>query len=537
MRAVIGWVNEHRWVVPFAVMLLAAGIRFANIGYPSDSLIFDEVYYVKDAASQLIHGFPTEWPVGFEYRFGPEEIAQMSSDAANAVHPPLGKWLIGLGMLMFGIESSIGWRFAVALFGALTVGVLMMLTYRLTRSVWVASLAGFLLAIEGVSIVMSRVALLDGFLAFFALLGVLFMAFDHDWVTQRWLRFVRVRAHSSTNWGPVLGWRPWLLAAAVAFGCASAVKWSGLYFFVTFIALTLIRDAVLRKRLAIRYWAMASLIRQSLITALLTLPLALLTYIASWTGWIVTAGGYNRSWAIDNGVAKSWAWLPDWVPSLIYYHQDMYTWHSTLQAAHPYLAHPLTWPLALRPTSMLFESALLGEDGCPYDQCAWAITPIPNVLIWWGGITAIVWLAVWMLRRGIARRNRARLSPTVSVGAFTAQRFRPRALVLDRGALFAVAGFVAGYVPWLITFGRTAVFQFYTVAFGPYLALALALVIWRLLVTGERIGGDTARSRRWIVGGFLGATVLISAYFLPIWLGIQTSFTFWNLHMWLPSWR
>lgn len=519
------------------VLLLAAAVRFINIGYPSDSLIFDEVYYVKDAASQLIFGFPTTWPNDIEYQFGSDVLARMSSDALNVVHPPLGKWLIGVGMLIFGAESSIGWRFSVALFGTLSVGVLMLLTHKLTRSLWVASLAGFMLAIEGVSVVMSRVGLLDGFLAFFALLGVLFMAFDHDWVTHRWLGFMRHRNTSPSDVGPMLWWRPWLMAAAVSFGCASAVKWSGLYFFAVFMALTVIRDAVIRKRLELRLWALISLVRQSLITLVLTLPFLILTYLASWTGWIVTSGGYNRSWALDNGVASSWAWLPDWVPSLIFYHQDMYTWHSTLQAAHPYLAHPLTWSLALRPTSMLFESAVFGDEGCPFTQCATAISPIPNVLIWWGGIASIIWLVVWMLRRSVARMNRPKLPPAVAVGVFTAQRFRPHAFLLDRGALFAVAGFVAGYVPWLITFGRTAVFQFYTVAFAPYLALAVALVIWRVLAEGELLGGESALSRRWIVGVFLSTTVLVSAYFMPLWLGYQISFEFWNLHMWLPSWR
>ena len=537
MHAGIRWLNAHSWVVPSVVLLLAAILRFVNISYPSDSLIFDEVYYVKDAASQLVFGYPTEWPADFEYRFGADELARMSSAASNAVHPPLGKWLIGLGMLIFGADSSIGWRFSAALFGTLTVGVLMVLTHKLTRSVWVASLAGLLLAIEGVSLVMSRVSLLDGFLAFFALLGALFMAFDHDWVTAPWLRLVRDRGASLSSWGPVFWWRPWLLAATVSFGCASAVKWSGLYFFAVFIALTVLRDAIIRKRLKIKLWALASLVRQSLVTALLTVPLLLVTYLASWTGWIVTSGGYNRSWALENGVAKSLAWLPDWVPSLIFYHQDMYTWHSTLQAAHPYLAHPLTWPLALRPTSMLFESAMFGDEGCQFTQCATAISPIPNVLIWWGGVASILWLVVWMLRRAVARRTRAQLPPTVTIGAFTAQRFRPRAWLLDRGALFAVAGFTAGYVPWLLTFGRTAVFQFYTVAFAPYLTLALALVIWRVLAKGELLGGESALARRWVVGIFLGTTVLVSAYFVPLWLGIQISFEFWNLHMWFPSWR
>jgi len=507
------WLNAHRWVVPSAVLLVAGALRFWNLGAPS-TLVFDEVFYVRDAASQLIFGYPTEWPEGLGYSFGANELAQMSTDPSYAVHPPLGKWLIGVGLALFGATNGWGWRFAAATVGTLSVAVVMILTYRITRSVWVASLAGFLLAIEGVSIVLSRVSLLDGFLAFFALLGVLFMLLDRDWISKRWQQWAKLKHRKPSRFGPVFVWRPWLLAAAVSFGCAASVKWSGLYFVAAFGILTVIRDAVVRRRLGIRWWLIDSTARQGLVTALIALPLVALTYLISWTGWIVTTGGWGR----DSETP--------WFAALLRYHADMLAWHSSLQAPHPYASHPLTWLLALRPTSMFFESDTLGEAGCAVNECATAITPIPNVLIWWGGVAALVWLVVWMIRRGLARR-RSTVLP----------RFAPEAHAIDLGAVFAVTGFAAGYLPWLITFERTAVFQFYTVVFAPYLVLALTLALWRVLVGVNPADLAANRARRWLVGGYLSAAALISAYFLPLWLGIQTSFAFWNLHMWFPSWR
>ena len=524
MQAGIRWLGAHAWVVPTFVMALAAVIRFVNLSYPADSLIFDEVYYVKDAASQLLYGYPTIWPDDLGYRFGPAELARITSEASYAVHPPLGKWLIALGLGLFGSDAALGWRFSVALFGTLTVGLVMLVMHRLTRSVWISSLAGFLLAIEGVSVVMSRVSVLDGFLAFFALLGVLFMILDHDWVSNRVI--TSIRAHAQHRHGvitiQVQLWRPWLLAAAVAFGLAAAVKWSGLYFFAAFAAFVVVRDVLIRRRVNAQRWAVTGF-AQGLVNALIAVPIALLTYLATWAAWIVRPGGWNRDWASNNSVDGVWAWLPDWMPSLWSYHVDMFLWHSSLQAEHPYLAHPLSWPLALRPTSMLFETAVQGENGCLWDQCVWAITPIPNVLIWWGGVAAIVWLLIWVIRRFLVRRP--------------APQFSPQAYRVDRVSLFAVLGFAAGYIPWLLTLGRSAVFQFYTVAFAPYLVMALTIVIWRMLATGDAQGGTVRSSRRWVVGVFLVATVLVSAYFLPLWIGLQTSFGFWNLHMWLPGWR
>lgn len=507
------WVNAHLWVVPAAVLVLAGAIRFWNLGAP-ETLVFDEVFYVRDAASQLVFGYPTSWPDELGYAFGPDEYEQMSTEASYAVHPPLGKWLIGIGLSLFGATSGWGWRFAAATAGTLTVAVLMLLTHRISRSVWVASLAGLLLALEGVSVVLSRVSLLDGFLTLFALLGALFMLLDHDWVSRRWRQFARHRHRSAPRFGPVFVWRPWLLAAAVSFGCAASVKWSGLYFVVAFGAVTVISDAIVRRRLGIRWWLADAIARQGVITSLIALPVVVLTYLASWTGWIVTAGGWGR----QSGTS--------WWSSLWAYHADMLAWHSTLQAPHPYASHPLTWLLGLRPTSMFFESSTRGEAGCTFDTCAAAISPIPNVLIWWGGVAALVWLVIWMIRRALPRKT-----------ALTLSHFAPPAAALNRGAVIALTGFVAGFVPWLITVERTAVFQFYSVVFAPYLVLALTLALWRILVSANPADRGSVRARQWLVGGYIGAVVLVSAYFVPLWLGIQTSFAFWNLHMWFPSWR
>ena len=37
------------------------------------------------------------------------------------VHPPVGKWVIAVGEQLFGVTSSFGWRFSVALLGTLSI--------------------------------------------------------------------------------------------------------------------------------------------------------------------------------------------------------------------------------------------------------------------------------------------------------------------------------------------------------------------------------------------------------------------------------
>jgi dolichyl-phosphate-mannose-protein mannosyltransferase len=95
-------------------------------------------------------------------------------------------------------------------------------------------------------------------------------------------------------------------------------------------------------------------------------------------------------------------------------------------------------------------------------------------------------------------------------------------------------GLAAGYLPWLMYLNRT-VFQFYSIAFQPYTVLALVFVIG--LVLGRRDDEQWRRVRGVaVVGIFLGFTVLVSAFFFPLWTGVPLTPMFRQLHFWLPSW-
>ncbi len=138
----------------------------------------------------------------------------------------------------------------------------MLIAKRLTGSQLLATIAGFLLAIEGNAIVMSRVSLLDGILALFALLGFGAVLLDREWSSVRLAAWIgrRKQAGSDVHWGPALWNRPWLIAAGVAFGLASAVKWSGLYFLAGFAVYTLVSDALARRRAGLLFWGTGTLV-------------------------------------------------------------------------------------------------------------------------------------------------------------------------------------------------------------------------------------------------------------------------------------
>src|SRR5207253_922377 len=95
------------------------------------------------------------------------------------VHPPFGKVLIAAGEWLFGL-SPFGWRFAAAVVGSLSILLLARIARRMTRSTLLGCVAGLLLALDGLECVMSRTALHDIFVMFWALAAFGCLVVDRD---------------------------------------------------------------------------------------------------------------------------------------------------------------------------------------------------------------------------------------------------------------------------------------------------------------------------------------------------------------------
>lgn len=97
-----------------------------------------------------------------------------------------------------------------------------------------------------------------------------------------------------------------------------------------------------------------------------------------------------------------------------------------------------------------------------------------------------------------------------------------------------LAGLAAGYLPWLLYLNRT-VFQFYTIAFEPYLILTLTLTIGIVLGTAKDPFSRRASGIRTVAILLIGAT-LVSVFFWPLWTGTQVDYWYLAIHWWLPTW-
>ena len=301
-----------REIAPISLIITFALIlRLWRLNLPT-GYIFDEVYYAKNANSLI--------------RNGVELNAQ--GQAEFIVHPPLGKWLIGIGIKIFG-NDEFGWRISAAVIGTLSVVLIYLITKELFKSVFLSNVAAALMALDGLALVMSRVALLDIFLMFFILLAFYFLIKNDLWLS------------------------------GVAIGLAAATKWSAIFLIPFFILLTLnslqIEPVKWVKRAA-QFIFMPALI-----------------YLISWSGWIFTGSGWDRQ-SGSNVFTSLWK-----------YHTAILDFHRNLVETHSYAANPWSWLILGRPTSFFYET----PNSCGANTCSQEILAIGTPILWWVGIFAI----------------------------------------------------------------------------------------------------------------------------------------------------
>lgn len=502
--------------LPAAVLGVAAATRLIGLEQPGE-LVFDETYYVKDAESLRQLGYEGRWPEGSNELWAAANPGSPSPMASFVAHPPLGKWIIALGLAALGPENPAGWRLGTALAGVALVGLTMLLAHLLLGRLVLTSLSGLLIAIDGNAIVMSRVALLDGLLAMLIVLGVVLIVLDRRDARRQLADWLERRRSSdpprTTDWGPALWGRPWLVAAGLVFGLATGVKWNALYLLAAFAVLTVAADAIDRRRAGVTFWSSGTLLRQAPISFMLMIPAAAAAHLLTWWGWFTTTGGYGRDRAVtdDNRLAGILSSLPDPLQNWWAYQVSVYGYHVGESSPHNYEASALGWPLLLRPTYMHYSD--LG------DGRAEAISGIPNPLIWWAAIAAVVALVVLLVVRAV-RGMRGSRTPSLPTSGWAL------AVVLT--------GVAAGWLPWLLYPERTTFF-FYTIVITPFLVLALTIALGAVLGPAE---ADTARRRlgAGIVIGFVAVAIVISVFFLPLWTGVPVDTDFIRLHYWLPTW-
>ncbi|ATY96201.1 MULTISPECIES: dolichyl-phosphate-mannose--protein mannosyltransferase [Streptomyces] len=512
------------WGGPLLVALVAGVLRFWKLDQPH-AVIFDETYYAKDAWALVNQGYEGSWPKDVDKLIlkDPSSVP-IPTDPGYVVHPPVGKWVIGFGEQLFGF-TPFGWRFMVAVLGTLSVLMLCRIGRRLFRSTFLGCLAGLLLAVDGLHFVMSRTALLDLIVMFFVLAAFGCLVVDRDHARRRLAAALPVdeegvlRPDARIAETLRLGWRPWRLAAGVMLGLAFATKWNGLYVLAAFGLMTVLWDVGARRTAGAAKPYLAVLRRDLVPAFVSTVPVAIVTYLVSWTGWIVTDKGYYRNWAATEGKDSGWSWLlPDWLRSLWHYETQVYDFHVGLTSGHTYESNPWSWLVLGRPVSYFYEE----QTGCQESatgKCAAEVLAIGTPLLWWLACVALAYVVWrWLFRR-------------------------------DWRAGAIACGVAAGWLPWFFYQERT-IFLFYAVVFVPFLCLAVTMLLGAIIGpaagkgTRAELGlttADPTGERRRTLGAIAaGVLVLLIIwnfiYFYPLYTGTSIPEDLWRDRMWLDTW-
>ena len=318
-------------IAPILIAVASFVLRLINLGLPK-GFVFDEVYYVDGARDLLKYGVEVDGA-------NPEFI----------VHPPVGKWLIAGGINLFG-DNEFGWRFASAVIGTLLILLVARLVHVLFYSPLLTALGAALMALDGLLLVHSRTALLDLFLTFFTLLGVLL------WHRNRHI---------------------W---AGIAFGLAIGCKWSAVYF-VALIGLIAVYRILIAHDIRKSVKPIAAKIAQYGL-------LPVFVYTLTWAGWFISDRGWSRQWSTNP--------LLSW----LHYHAEMLNFHTGLTQTHPYQANPWSWLIMGRPTSFFYAA----PKGCGAKDCAQEVLALGTPLLWWVGTIAVAVVVGYWIKSLIHHR-------------------------------------------------------------------------------------------------------------------------------------
>ena len=529
------------WAAGLAVTLLGFVLRIWDLGRPH-AFEFDETYYAKDAWSLLHFGYARNYVDDADrHILAGVTTGQWQSTPEMIVHPDVGKWLIAIGEKLFGMDPF-GWRIVPCIVGSLMILVLIRFVRRLTRSTLLGVVAGLLMCFDGLQFVLSRLALLDIFDAFFILLAVHCMVADRDWCRRRMARSVS-SYEREVRLGPVrrLLFRPWLLAAGVSWGLGLGSKWDAVYPLAAFGVLYLAWSIGMRRSFGVRRAWLKAPVVDGIPAFLHLVVVALVVYVATWIPWMVHAHAYEQSLSStqytqytgkghcegttfvpdDPDTSRRWptATEPDahglgeaWqsLRSLWYYHRDVYTFHTHFLtcATHTYASQPSGWLLLNRPVGVAADTGIKpGTQGCHAargDTCLRQVLLLGTPALWWGScLAAIAALVLWIGAR-------------------------------DWRFGVAIVGIASTWLPWL-AYADRPIFSYYTIATLPFLVLASTLVIGRMI--GPERTPSARRTLGVVAGGAFVVLVIANfAWFWPIYTDQLLTHSEWLDRIWFSRW-
>lgn len=255
------------------------------------------------------------------------------------VHPYLGKMLLIPGIKLFGM-TPFGWRFMNVLFAAFMIICIYYMALQLFKKEIFAFAAAWMLTFSFMHFTQARLAHIDTFGVFFVICSYYFL--------YRFITDYRVSM---------------LFVSGIFFGLAASVKWSAVFASLGYggilIYLMLHNDAILKR------YPLYKLLLYGLYSYLM---IAGSVYLLSF--WDILVHGNGLKGVID-------------------YNLNMYHYHTTLKATHPYSSPWWSWLLDLKP---------MGYYRQMHGSMLSTINAFGNPAIVWTGLISIAFGLYFILR-------------------------------------------------------------------------------------------------------------------------------------------
>ena len=307
-------------------------------------------------------------------------------------HPPLGKELIAVGVLIFGM-CPFGWRFMGTLFGVLMVPIIYNFSKKFFKETWISIVTTILFTFDFMHFVQTRISTIDVYVTLFIMLSYFFM-----------YCYTRISFFDTKLSKTLIP----LGLCGFSMGLSWASKWTGIY---SAIGLAIIFFAQMIRRFREYIYAAKNpggktgeishqyIVKNFHKKLIITLLWCCVFFI------VVPAVIYVLSYIpFNDGTDRGL------IQKVIEAQKTMYNYHSNLDATHPYGSKWYQWPIMYRP--------IWYYSGVVSDTVREGISAFGNPLVWWAGIPAFA----FMLYRMFVKK--------------------------DRKAAFLSVGYLSQYAPW-----------------------------------------------------------------------------------------
>ena len=411
---------------------------------------FDEIYHAR-TAYEMVHKLKVyEW-----------------------THPPLGKFIISLGISIFGM-NPFGWRFMGTLFGILMLPLMYIFAKRMFRESFWAFFVTAVFALDFMHFAQTRIATIDTYITFFVIAMYYFM-----------YRYWRTSFYDTPFRKTLIP----LCLSGICMGLGIASKWPGMYAAAGLAVLFFItlgrryREYRYAKREGLtdiagkfpRY-AVYTLLWCVLFFIIVPLLIYLVSYIPYYsTGslypmrdhiWFWNSHPWMKTLLPDNG-------LGNYLGAVIQNQVDIFRYHAYLESTHPYSSPWFTWPIIGRP---IFYYA-----GYISDQVKMGISSMGNPAVWLTGLVALFY--------AISHYARTRKSLP----------------------LFLIIGYFAQLIFWMPVARTTYIYHYFPCV--PFLALLIGWMFREL----------TARFHRRAAYIYLIVTAVLFVMYYPVLSGAPVS--------------